>query len=72
MQRFDFDDERVLNLAHTVHESFRVIDMTGGILNLYPWIRHIAPNLSGYEPLMKTHYPLWNFLKVFLCQNYII
>lgn len=40
--------------------------MTGGILNLYPWIRHIAPNLSGYKPLMKTHFPLWNFLKVLL------
>lgn len=54
------------DLAHLIHESFRVIDMTGGLLNLYPWIRHFAPNLSGYKPLMKTHQPLWNFLKVLL------
>lgn len=62
--RFDFEDEKVKELAHLIHESFRVIDMTGGILNLYPWIRHIAPDLSGFKPLMNTHVPLWTFLKV--------
>lgn len=62
--RFDFEDARVNELVHLIHESFRVIDMTGGLLNLYPWIRHIAPNLSGYTALLNTHKPLWNFLKV--------
>lgn len=45
-----------------IHECFRVIDMTGGILNLFPMIRYIAPVLSGYQPLLDVHKPIWNFL----------
>lgn len=46
-----------------IHECFRIIDMTGGILNLFPWLRYIIPNLSGYKPLVNAHVPIWTFLR---------
>lgn len=51
-------------LLKMIHDSFRVIDMSGGILNQFPFVRYIAPNLSGYKPLINTLSPLWAFLKV--------
>lgn len=46
-----------------IHECFRIIDMTGGMLNLFPWLRYIIPNLSGYKPLVDAHAPIWTFLR---------
>lgn len=46
-----------------IHECFRVVDMTGGILNLFPWARHFFPVSSGYKPLLNAHKPLWSFLR---------
>lgn len=46
-----------------IHKCFQVIDMTGGVLNLFPWIRHFAPVASGYKPLVEAHKPLWSFLQ---------
>lgn len=46
-----------------IHKCFQVIDMTGGILNFLPWVRHFAPVLSGYKPLVEAHKPLWSFLR---------
>lgn len=46
-----------------IHECFRVVDMTGGILNLLPWVRHFMPISSGYKPLLDAHKPLWHFLR---------
>lgn len=51
-------------LLKMIHDSFRVIDMSGGILNQFPFVRYIAPTLSGYKPLINTLSPLWAFLKV--------
>lgn len=46
-----------------IHECFRIIDMTGGVLNLFPWLRYIIPNSSGYKPLVNAHVPIWTFLR---------
>lgn len=46
-----------------IHKCFQVIDMTGGVLNLFPWVRHFAPVSSGYKPLVEAHKPLWSFLQ---------
>lgn len=63
VDRFEYDDERLQKLLFMIHECFRVVDMTGGILNLFPWVRHIAPTLSGYKPLCDAHQPIWSFLQ---------
>lgn len=70
--RFQLEDKRLQKLVFMIHECFRVIDMTGGILNLLPCVRHFAPDLSGFRTLVNAHKPLWSFLKVkikFLLHN---
>lgn len=62
--RFDLDDARLPELTKMIHDSFRVVDMSGGILNLWPNIRYLMPEKSGYKPLLRTLKPLWEFLQV--------
>lgn len=61
-ERFELDDERLINLVAAVHKNFQVVDMSGGILNLFPWIRHIMPVASGYRELVDTMKPIWDIL----------
>ncbi|XP_011861104.1 PREDICTED: probable cytochrome P450 305a1 [Vollenhovia emeryi] len=37
-------------------------DMTGGILSTFPWIRYIAPEMSGYNILVTLNNELKSFL----------
>lgn len=62
-KRFDLDDRQAIALMETIHKSFQVIDMSGGILSQLPWLRFIAPDKTGYRPLVETMKPLWEFLK---------
>lgn len=39
-----------------------VFDMVGGILTTFPWIRHIAPEASGYNVLLELNKELKGFL----------
>lgn len=61
-ERFDLRDQRLIDLVAAVHKNFQILDMSGGILNLFPSIRHIMPKLSGYEELVDTMKPIWDFL----------
>lgn len=69
--RFPLEDRRLQKLLFLIHECFRVVDMTGGILNLLPCVRYFAPDSSGYRPLINAHKPLWSFLKVFCIRQSI-
>lgn len=62
-KRFDLNDKQANFLMETIHKSFTIIDMSGGVLNFIPWIRHIFPNFSGYKPLIETTKYLWDFLE---------
>ncbi|XP_076286319.1 putative cytochrome P450 305a1 isoform X2 [Lasioglossum baleicum] len=39
-----------------------VFDMVGGLLTTFPWIRHIAPDASGYNVLLELNKELKGFL----------
>lgn len=60
--RFHLEDTRLHKLLKMVHESFRILDMSGGLLNHFPFIRHIAPEKSGYKRLVETVQPIWELL----------
>ena len=60
--RFELDDDQLIMLMEMIHKSFQIIDMSGGVLSQMPWMRFIAPNMTGYHPLISTLEPLWNFL----------
>lgn len=62
-ERFDLNDKKLQRLMEMVHRSFKVIDMSGGVLGQMPWIRFIAPYRSGYQTLIDTMTPLWKFLE---------
>lgn len=47
-----------------VHKNFQVLDMSGGVLNLFPFVRHIFPVQSGYKALVDSMRPIWEFLAV--------
>jgi methyl farnesoate epoxidase/farnesoate epoxidase len=62
--RFALDDKRLMELLDIVHTSFRMIDMSGGLLNQMPFLRFIAPDCSGYNKLLTVLHRMWNFLRV--------
>lgn len=62
-KRYELDDQQLISLMETIHKSFQVVDMSGGILSQLPWLRFIAPIRTGYKPLIDTIKPLWKFLR---------
>lgn len=60
--RCELDDERLNSLKRYIHESFHIIDLSGGILNQFPAIRHLFPSASGFKPLVNALKPLWQFM----------
>ncbi|XP_063236602.1 methyl farnesoate epoxidase-like isoform X2 [Bacillus rossius redtenbacheri] len=61
-RRFNLDDERLRGLLDSVHASFRVLDMSGGLLNQMPFLRWLAPERSGYSHLVRVLCRMWDFL----------
>lgn len=62
-ERFDVNDQQLICLMESIHKSFQIIDMSGGLLSELPWLRFIAPVKTGYQPLIEALQPLWTFLK---------
>lgn len=62
-ERYELNDPRLKNLMEAIHKSFRIIDMSGGAISQFPWLRHIAPVKTGYRPLLETLEPMWAFLR---------
>uniref|UniRef100_A0A182NGX5 Cytochrome P450 n=1 Tax=Anopheles dirus TaxID=7168 RepID=A0A182NGX5_9DIPT len=62
-QRYELDNERLGWLAETIHRTFHVIDVSGGTLNRFPWLRFVCPESSGYGPMLRLLKPLWGFLE---------
>lgn len=63
-QRYALDDPKLIKLMELVHVSFRMLDMSGGILNQMPFIRFFAPKRSGYKELKHILKEFYEFLKV--------
>lgn len=63
-QRFEIDDERLRKLLKIIHDAFRIVDMSGGLLNQMPFLRFILPGASGYNKLREVLDTMWEFLGV--------
>lgn len=63
-ERYEIDDQRLIDLMAAIHKSFTIVDMSGGVLSHWPFVRHLFPDKSGFRPLVETVRPLWDFLKV--------
>ncbi|KAL0267964.1 UNVERIFIED_CONTAM: hypothetical protein PYX00_010079 [Menopon gallinae] len=62
-RRFDLEDEKLCELTGLVHESFRLLDMSGGVLNQMPFLRFVAPNATGYNRIRFVLDRFENFLR---------
>lgn len=62
--RYDLEDRKLKTLCDLIMRLFRAVDMSGGILNFMPFVRHVLPGLSGYTELTSIHKALHDFLRV--------
>jgi methyl farnesoate epoxidase / farnesoate epoxidase len=62
-EQYELDDKCIIKLMEMIHKSFQIVDMSGGLLNHFPFIRFLMPDRSGFRPLVQTMKPLWEFLK---------
>lgn len=63
-ERFEIEDVRLIKLLQIIHDAFRLTDMSGGMLNQMPFLRHIAPDVSGYTQTVSVLTRMWEFLEV--------
>ncbi|XP_056631073.1 methyl farnesoate epoxidase-like [Diorhabda sublineata] len=62
-ERFHIEDERLRKLLQIIHDAFRLVDISGGMLNQMPFLRYIAPNASGYNQIKNILRRMWDFLE---------
>lgn len=63
-RRFELDDKKARMLIDNIHTSFRLQDMSGGILNQMPFLRFICPELTSFNKLKDVLGNLTSFVKV--------
>ncbi|KAI7815650.1 cytochrome p450 [Rhyzopertha dominica] len=62
-ERFNLDDARLVKLLGIIHDAFKVVDISGGLLNQMPFLRYIAPKACGYTQTIHTLKRLWDFIE---------
>ncbi|XP_065338913.1 methyl farnesoate epoxidase-like [Cloeon dipterum] len=62
-KRFELEDPRLIKMFKLQHASFRAIDMSGGLLNQMPFLRHVMPERTGYKNLMENTLANYQFLR---------
>lgn len=50
-------------LINLIERRARAFDMSGGLLSTFPWLRYIAPELTGYNILLAVNNELKTMLK---------
>ncbi|KAF5282693.1 hypothetical protein FQA39_LY17500 [Lamprigera yunnana] len=68
-QRFTLDDVRLRKLLQIIHDAFRLLDISGGLLNQMPLVRFIAPNACGYTKVVSVLSRLWHFLEETIAEH---
>ncbi|XP_034941922.1 methyl farnesoate epoxidase-like [Chelonus insularis] len=61
--RFTYGDFKLQPVLSAVREAFESNDTLGGIISQLPFLRHIIPESSGYNNLMKVLHTLWCFIE---------
>ncbi|XP_063986985.1 probable cytochrome P450 305a1 [Diachasmimorpha longicaudata] len=56
------NEERLQYFFDLMERRARAFDIAGGMLSVFPWIRHIAPKASGYDLLITLNEELKSFL----------
>lgn len=64
ISRYDLDDYRLKYLCGLITRLFKAADMSGGILNFLPFLKHVMPDLIGYTELQTIHNQIHEFIEV--------
>ncbi|KAF4529910.1 hypothetical protein B566_EDAN018183 [Ephemera danica] len=62
--QFSEDDPALARLLDLMHKRARAFDLSGGVLSQFPWIRHFAPDASGYTLLQTVNQELHAFFMI--------
>ncbi|KAG4071874.1 hypothetical protein HA402_006035 [Bradysia odoriphaga] len=60
-ERIPRHDERLNRLLNLLNLRSKAFDMSGGILNQMAWLRHIAPEKTGYNLIKRFNHELHEF-----------
>lgn len=64
--RFTRSDCRLQKFLTIMDRRAQLFDISGGILSTFPWLRYVAPEISGYKTLLELNNELKNLLLVIL------
>ncbi|XP_029663810.1 probable cytochrome P450 305a1 [Formica exsecta] len=56
------DQSRLRKFLDLMNRRSQIFDITGGILSTFPWLRFLAPEISGYKTLLELNNKLKNLL----------
>lgn len=62
--RIPRDDQRLARLLKLLQDRSKAFDMSGGVLSQLPWLRHIAPEWTGYNLLKRFNQELHEFFMI--------
>ncbi|XP_052754989.1 farnesoate epoxidase-like isoform X3 [Galleria mellonella] len=61
-KRYSLNDKRLVRLCELVTRLFRLSNMSGGVLTILPFLRHIIPDLIGFTEIKSVHNKLHEFI----------
>lgn len=61
--RYNPDDKILKDLQSNLNKLFIQLDMIGTLFSHFPILRFVAPEYSGYNLYVKTHEPIWRFIR---------
>ncbi|XP_058793282.1 probable cytochrome P450 303a1 [Phymastichus coffea] len=62
-KRYNFNDEELIYLQRIFTRLLRDVDMFGCLFGHFPFLRYIAPEMSGYRKFVEIHAQVWKFLR---------
>ncbi|KAF7990345.1 hypothetical protein HCN44_000150 [Aphidius gifuensis] len=54
-------DAKIMKTLQILNDSIRESNVSGGLLNHFPFLRFIAPRLSGYRTITDRYRLMWSF-----------
>ncbi|XP_029734943.2 probable cytochrome P450 305a1 [Aedes albopictus] len=61
--RIPRNDQRLPRLLKLMRDRSKAFDMSGGVLSQLPWLRHIAPEWTGYNLIKRFNQEILEFFR---------
>lgn len=65
------NDTQLKKVLHLLSRRTKLFDMSGGILNMYPWLRFIIPERSGYKLMLELNEEMKQFFIEVIREHYV-